>query len=65
MSEYRQLRKRIKTNIRQARTSYKVRQIYYIFLNIANGQFTKRTMRKCKKILLGLPKYTVDQCIKI
>jgi len=65
MSDYRILRKRIKTNIRQAKTSYKIRQIYFTLLNIINGEFTRKTIKKWKKILLGLPKYTPDKCMKI
>jgi hypothetical protein len=65
MSEYRILRKRIKTNIRQAKTLYKIRQVYFTVLTILNGQFTKHTVKTWRKILLGLPKYTLDKCTKL
>lgn len=58
------IRRRIKTNIRQAKTKYKIRSIWIGLKIIARGQFTRKGFFKhWKRILLGTPRYTVDQCM--
>lgn len=57
------IKKRIKTNIRQAKTRYKLRQIVVFFKILFKGQITKKSLRHWKKVLLGLPKYQLDKCI--
>lgn len=65
MSEYRIKRRRIKTNIRQAKTKYKFYQILLLFKIMSKGQISRKSIKHWYKVILGLPKYTVDKSINI
>jgi len=57
------IKRRIKTNIRQAKTNYKLRQFYITLKIIFKGQFSKKSFKHFRKVLLGEPRYTVDKCL--
>ena len=58
------IRKRIKTNIRQARTIYKIRSVWIAMKIIARGEFTIKGFKKhWKGVLTGSPRYPVKLLI--